>query len=58
MSVKSVKWMVAGSKQRLCYHRKIFQKHIIGKVNGFLINTINKSINGKTEFFPFMENLE
>ena len=36
----------------------MFQKHIIGKVNGILINTINKSINGKTEFFPFMENLE
>ena len=40
------------------YHREIFQKHIIGKVNGNLINPINKSINGKAEFFPFMENLE
>lgn len=36
---------------------KYFQKHITGKVNGNLINPINKSINGKTEFFLFMENL-
>ena len=39
-------------------HRKIFPKHIIGKVNGNLVNPIHKSINGKAEFFPFMENLE
>jgi len=55
-----------GAEQKICGHsrkpnlphRKIFQKHIIGKVNGNLINPINKSINGKVEFFPFMENLE